>query len=111
MVIGRTSDTSYGDTLCVNRCGAFDALLCSIHRASSGLLATARGLCDAAVHGHFRKLKAYVAVVSFEHHFAQFLDPAGYDPVVASESEGGNSAQLMIDTFVGTAEHQNLNEL
>src|SRR3712207_4215419 len=97
MTVGRTGHCTYGDTPCVDRRGAFDALLSPVDWAPARLLSSTRGFGYAAVHCYLRKLKTYVSVVCFEHHFAQFLDHPGFDPLVASISKRGSRARLISD--------------
>src|SRR5215203_7498457 len=49
VTVCRSGDDSERDAICVNSHRAFDALFSSIHRASARLLASTRGLRDAAI--------------------------------------------------------------
>jgi hypothetical protein len=62
--------------------------LSPIYRASAFLLATARGLCDAAVHSHIRQVQPDEAiVVGFEGQLLpQGIHRPQLDPLVASRS-------------------------
>jgi hypothetical protein len=76
--------------------------------SDSSLLASARGLGGAPVHGYVGQIEADVSVVGFEHYFAQSVHRPDLDPLVAPVAERSGRALLVGDPVVGAAEHQDL---
>ena len=83
MAVGWGRESAYGDAPRIHRCGAFDALFSPIHRASARLLAAARCLGDAAIHGHVGQFEADDAIIGLKHQFAQCVHHPQSNPLVA----------------------------
>jgi hypothetical protein len=108
---GRGGEGAQRDAVRVHGRRAFDAQFAPIDRASARLLATARGLGYAPVHGHIGRFDADEAIVGFQRYFAQSVHRPDLDPLVAPLAKRGGRALLVGDPLVGAAEHQDLHEL
>src|SRR5215210_3731485 len=111
VAVCRSGDGAQGDAFCVHRRGAFGTPLSPVYRASASLLATARGLCDAAVHRHIRQFQPDEAIVGFEGQLPQGIHRPQFDPLVASVPKRGSRARPVGDPLVSAAEHQHLHQL
>ena len=97
VAVRRSAQRPKRDALGVHRHRAFEALLSPIHRASARLLSSARGLGDAAVHGHIEKIEADGPIVGFARHLLQVVHHPDFYPLVAPAPERGSRAQLIGD--------------
>ncbi len=85
VAVGRGTHGAKRDARSVHRHHrALDAPFTPVHRASSGLLPSseARGLGDAAVHGHLRKLQADEAVIGVQADLPESLHHSEPDPLI-----------------------------
>src|SRR3954447_19696142 len=111
VTVGRGDDATERDAFCVHHRRAFDASFSPIHRASSRFLPTARSLYDAPVHRQISQFEADEMIVGIEGDLPEILHQSQFDPLIAPATQRALRARVVGDPFVGTPEHQDLDQL
>ncbi|GAA4060895.1 hypothetical protein GCM10022233_37820 [Streptomyces shaanxiensis] len=111
MAVRPGQDAAERNAIAVGHARAFEALLASVHRGTSGCFATARGLGDGAVDSYLVEGEADGTVVGVERDVFQAHEDAQAYPFITTVADRRRRTAGVGDRLIGAAEPEDLQQL